>query len=177
MFDRETAPSEEIDVAEEAHVAWIRSQRDASLWHQATMAALAYRSDPHDFIPWVLTQPELDRATAGWLFLWPEGSWYLRGKRDFHLNVSSERMLAIFRAVCERSEGIGFANDSIGLDPAFEAERLRALDVVARGEVSAGLVVPRILLDRPFPPERSEKRFVLDDGLLLLSDDMIALLT
>ena len=51
MFDRETAPSEEIDVAEEAHVAWIRSQRDASLWHQATMAALAYRSDPHDFIP------------------------------------------------------------------------------------------------------------------------------
>ena len=43
MFDRETAPSEEIDVAEEAHVAWIRSQRDASLWHKATMAALAYR--------------------------------------------------------------------------------------------------------------------------------------
>lgn len=177
MFDRQTAPSEEIDVAEEAHVAWIRSQRDASLWHQATIAALAYRSDPHDFIPWVLTQPELDRATAGWLFLWPEGSRYLRGKRDFHLNVSSERMLAIFRAVCERSEGVGFANDSIGLDPAFEAERLAALDVVARGEVSAGLVVPRILLDRPFPPERPEKRFVLDDGLLLLSDDMIALLT
>ncbi len=24
MFDRETAPSEEIDVAEEAHVAWIQ---------------------------------------------------------------------------------------------------------------------------------------------------------
>lgn len=64
MFDRETAHSEEIDVAEEAHVAWIRSQRDASLWHQATIAALAHRSDPHDFIPWVLTQPELDRASG-----------------------------------------------------------------------------------------------------------------
>jgi len=178
MFDRETAPSEEIDVAEEAHVAWIRSQRDASLWHQATMAALAYRSDPHDFIPWVLTQPELDRATAGWLFLWSEGSRYLRGERDFpHYNVSSERMLAIFRAVCERSEGVGFANDFIGLDSDFEPERLRSLDVVACGEVSVGLVVPRVLLDRPFPPERPEKRFVLDDGLLLLSDDMIALLT
>jgi hypothetical protein len=176
MFDRETAPSEEIDVAEEAHVAWIRSQRDASLWHQATMAAVA-RSDPHDFIPWVLTQPELDRATAGWLFLWPEGSRYLRGERDFPLNISSERMLAIFRAVCERSESVGFANDFIGLDPDFEPERLRTLDVVARGEVSAGLIVPRVLLDRPFPPERPEKRFVLDDGLLLLSDDMIALLT
>jgi hypothetical protein len=171
MFDRQTAPSAEIDVSEEEHIAWIRSQRDASLWHQATMAALAYRSDTHDFIPWVLMQPELDRATAGWLFLWPEGSRYLRGERNFPLNISSEKMLAIFRAVCERSEGVGFANDSLGLDPDFEPERLRALDVVARGEVSPGLVVPRVLLDRPFPRVRSDKRFELDDGLLLLLDE------
>ena len=171
MFDRRTAPSAEIDVAEEEHVAWIRSQRDASLWHQAAMAALAYRSDPHGFVPWVLAQPELDRATAGWLFLWPEGSRYLRGQRSFLLDhVSSERMLAIFRAVCERSAGVGFANDSIGLDPDFEPERLRALDVIARGEVAEGLIVPRALLDRPFPRERPENRFALDDGLLLLSD-------
>ena len=171
MFDRRTAPSVEIDVTEEEHVAWIRSQRDASLWHQATMAAVAYRSDPHGLVPWVLAQPELDRATAGWLFLWPEGSRYLRGERNFLLDhVSSERMLAIFRAVCERSAGVGFANDSIGLDPDFEPERLRALDVIARGEVAEGLIVPRALLDRPFPRERPENRFDLDDGLLLLSD-------
>src|SRR4026207_1636229 len=110
MFDRQTAPSEEIDVAEEAHVAWIRSQRDASLWHQATLAALAHLSDPHDFIPWVLTQPELDRAPAGWLFLWSEGSRYLRGERDFpHYNVSSERMPAIFCAAGARSAGVRVA--------------------------------------------------------------------
>jgi len=108
MFDRRTAPSDEIDVAEEEHVAWIRSQRDASLWHQAAMAALA--------------------------------------------------------------AGVGFANDSIGLDPDFEPERLRALDVIARGEVAEGLIVPRALLDRPFLRERPENRFALDDGLLLLSD-------
>ena len=47
-------------------------------------------------------------------------------------------MLTIFRAVCERSAGVGFANDSIGLDPDFEAERLRALDVVARGRLRQG---------------------------------------
>jgi hypothetical protein len=171
MFDRWTAPSAEIDVAEEGHVAWIRSQRDPSLWHQAVMAALAYRSDPHGFVPWVLAQPELDRATAGWLFLWPEGSRYLRGERNFLLAcVSSERMLAIFRAVCERSAGVGFANDSIGLDPDFEPERLRALDVVARGEVPQGLIVPRALLDRPFVLERPDNRFDLDDGLLVLAD-------
>lgn len=80
-------------------------------------------------------------------------------------------MIWIFRAVCERSEGVGFANDSIGLDPDFEPERLRPLDVVARGEVSAGLVVPRVLLERPFPRERPDKRFELDDGILLLLDD------
>ena len=169
MFDRRTAPSVEIDVTEEEHVAWIRSQRDASLWHQATMAAVAYRSDPHGLVPWVLAQPELDRATAGWLFLWPEGSRYLRGERNFLLDhISSEGILAIFRTVCERSEGVGFTNDFIGLDPDFEPERLRALDVVARGEVASGLIVPRTLLDRPFPRERPDKRFDLDDGLLLL---------
>jgi len=171
MFDRRTAPTAEIDVAEEDHVAWIRNQRDPSLWHHAAMAALAYRSDPHGLVPWIIAQPELDRATAGWLFLWPEGSRYLRGERSFLLDhVSSEGMLAIFRAVCERSAGVGFANDSIGLDPDFEAERLRALDVVARGQVAAGLIAPRALLDRPFPRERPDKRFDLDDGLLLLSD-------
>jgi len=122
-------------------------------------------------VPWVLAQPELDRATAGWLFLWPEGSRYLRGDRSFLLDhVSSEGMLSIFRAVCDRSAGVGFANDSIGLDPDFETERLRALDVVARGEVAAGIIVPRALLDRPFPRARPDKRFDLDDGLLLLSD-------
>jgi hypothetical protein len=135
------------------------------------MAALAYRSDPHGLVPWVLAQPELDRATAGWLFLWPEGSRYLRGEQDFPLNhASSDEMLAIFRAVCERSAR-GFGSDTIGLDPDFEPERLRALDVVARGEVAAGIVVPRALLDRPFPRERTDERFVLDDGLLLLMDD------
>jgi len=103
--------------------------------------------------------------------LWSEGFRYLRGERDFpHYNISSESMLAIFRAVCERSEGVGFANDSIGLDPDFEPERLRALDVIARGEVADGLIVPRALLDRPFPREQPENRFDLDDGLLLLSD-------
>ena len=172
MFDRRSAPSEEIDVTEEGHVAWIRAQRDPSLWHQATMAALAYCGDPHGLVPWVLAQPELDRATAGWLFLWAEGSRYLRGERDFLLdNASSEEMLAIFRAVCERSAGVGFSNDSLGLDPEFEPERLKARDIVARGEIAAGLVAPRALLDRPFPPERRDERFVLEDGLLLLMDD------
>ena len=42
---------EEIDLADAAHVAWVKSQRDPALWHQAAMAALAYRGDDYDFLP------------------------------------------------------------------------------------------------------------------------------
>lgn len=171
MFDPGTAPSDEIDVGDAGHVAWIRAQRDPSLWHHATMAAVAYRSDRHGLVPWVLRQPELDRATAGWLFLWAEGARYLEGARDFPLdNVPGDAMLALFAAICERSAGVGFATDLLGLDPGFEAERLRALDVVARGAVAPGIVAPRALLDRPYPRERREDRFVLDDGFILLNE-------
>src|SRR5262245_37995091 len=100
------AEFEEIDMTEAEHVAWVRAQRDPALWHQAAMAALAYRGDRHGFLHWLLEQPEMDRATAGWIFLWAEGSRYLRGKTDFPLNhISSEDMMALFRSLCARSEG------------------------------------------------------------------------
>ena len=59
---------EEIDMSEAGHVAWVKAQRDPALWHQAAMAALAYRGDDHGFLHWLLEQPEMDRATAGWIF-------------------------------------------------------------------------------------------------------------
>ncbi len=80
MFDRQSAPGDEIDVTDAEHVAWIRASRDPSLWHQATMA-----------------------------------------------------------------------------------------DVVARGAVASGIVVPHALLDRPFPRERRDDRFDLVDGDILLT--------
>ena len=33
----------EIDMSEADHAAWVKAQRDPALWHQAAMAALAYR--------------------------------------------------------------------------------------------------------------------------------------
>ena len=159
---------EEIDMAEAEHVAWVKAQRDPVLWHQAAMAALAYRGDRHGFLSWLLGRPEMDRATAGWIFLWAEGSRYLRGKTDFPLNhMSSEGMVALFRALCARSEGPGFARDDLGLDPDFEPERKACLDVVARNEVAAGIVVPRQIIARPFAPPKRDTRYTLDDGLIL----------
>ncbi len=163
------AKFEELDMSEAEHVAWVKAQRDPALWHQAAMAALAYRGDRHGFLPWLLEQPEMDRATAGWIFLWAEGSRYLRGKTDFPLNhISSETMVALFRSLCARSEGPGFSRDDLGLDPDFEPERRACLDVVARNEVAAGIVVPAQIIARPFAPPKRDARYTLDDGIILL---------
>jgi hypothetical protein len=162
-------PFEELDMAEAEHAAWVKAQRDPALWHQAAMAALAYRGDGHGFLPWLLEQPEMDRATAGWIFLWPEGSLYLRGETDFPLNhITCEGMVALFRALCTRSESMGFSRDDLGLDPGFEPERKVCLDVVARNQVAAGIIVPRQIISRPFAPPKEDTRFTLDDGIILL---------
>ncbi|WP_310467600.1 hypothetical protein [Sphingomonas sp.] len=163
-----TPASKKIDMASKRGVAKAQASRDPALWHQATMAALAYRGDKHGFLPWVLQQAETDRATAGWIFLWAEGSRYLRGETDFLLDhISSENMVALFDAVCERSEGMGFANDALGLDPGFEAERLNCLAVIANGQLAPGIVAPKALLERPFDPPRQDDRFRMDDGIIL----------
>ncbi|HLO76024.1 MAG TPA: hypothetical protein VK196_06160 [Magnetospirillum sp.] len=164
-----TPAPREIDMADAADVAWVQAQRDPALWHLATMAALAYRGNRHGFVHWVLRQPELDRATAGWIFLWAEGSRYLRGKTDFYpSHVSGDEMLDLLRAVCERSEGAGFSNDALGLDGDFEAERTVCLAAIHNGQVAAGIVAPTALLARAFSPPRDDGRFTLDDGIILV---------
>lgn len=60
-------------------------------------------------------------------------------------HMSSEGMVALFRALCARSEGPG----------------------VARNEVAAGIVVPRQIIARPFAPPKRDTRYTLDDGLIL----------
>lgn len=136
------------------------------------MAALAYRGDHFGFLHWVLQQPETDRATAGWVFLWAEGSRYLRGKTDFPLNhLTSDEMLDLFRAVCERSEGPGFANDTLGLERDFEKERTACLAIIENGEVASGIIPPVALVTKPFNPFHSDSRFMLDDGIILLAND------
>jgi hypothetical protein len=158
---------DEIDMSEADHVAWVRAQSDPALWHQAAMAALAYRGDDHGFLHWLLEQPTMDRSTAGWLFLWPEGSRYLRGEADFPLNhISSEKMVELFRALCARSERLGFTRDEIGLDQDFEPERKACLAIVARSQVAPGIIVPRQIIDRPFQPPKPS-HFMLDDGIIL----------
>ena len=115
----------------------------------------------------MMEQPA-DRATAGWIFLWAEGSRFLRGETSFPLdNLASDKMVSLFNAVCQRSEGAGFSNDSLGLDPGFEEERLNCLAVIEEGDLAPGIAAPMALLARPFDPPREDDRFILEDGIII----------
>lgn len=151
-----------LDIGQLEYVEWLKSQHDPDLWHQAAQAELAFFSRA-DFIGWLIQQPAMDRATAGWLFLWTESQRYLKGKvDDFDLYP---HWLPMLKALCERSEGIGFCDDNLGLEPEFEAHRLKCLEVVASGETSAGVVVPHAIIDRPFAAPKPS-RYIIDDGLI-----------
>lgn len=160
-------PFEELNMLDPEHVEWVKSQRDPELWHVAAIAILVYLGDPRGFLIWLLDQPEMDRATAGYLFLGRTGSRYLSGKTDFQgEGLSGRDLLKVTEAICRRAATIGFTNDSLGLDPGFETERQACVDLVKRGQVADGIAVPHAIIDAPFPPERKLQYFI-EDGTVL----------
>ena len=161
-------PFSELSLRDPEHVAWLKSQRDPELWHAAGMAAII-SGDPHGFLPWLFDQPEVDRATAGYVFFGVYGNSYLEGGTEFGgEGLSDEEWRNVMAAICRRAAGPGFAGDKLGLHPGFEASRRKCLDLVKSGKAAQGIPIPHPLLDTPFPPER-KSRFLIEDGVLLES--------
>jgi hypothetical protein len=160
-------PFDELNMRDPEHVDWVKTTRDPELWHAAAMAIVNCLGDPRGFLVWLAEQPEIDRATAGYVFL-TYGSSYLRGQTDFSggEGMSGEEWLNALEAICRRAATTGFTHDSLGLHPGWEAERQACVDVIARGQVAAGIPVPHALLDAPFPPERTLTYFVEDGAVL-----------
>lgn len=160
-------PFDDLNMRESAHVEWVKSQRNPELWHAAAIAIVNCLGDPRGFLVWLAEQPELDRATAAYIFL-AYGSSYLRGVTDFSggEGMTGEEWLQALNAVCHRASTSGFTNDSLGLDPGFEAARQACWDLINRGEVAEGLPIPHAIVNVPFPPERKRQYFV-EDGTLL----------
>jgi hypothetical protein len=159
---------EELNVTVQADVRYIMESRDPTLWHLAAMAALAYRGDPHGLLPWLIKQAGLDRATAGWVFLWAEGWRYLEGETkwpDFN-HFTSEQMMDFFEQICERSERMGFSNDEIGLDGDFDEGRQLSVAAINKG-VPSGIIAPHALVKRPFPKPNDKCHYDLVDGDLI----------
>jgi hypothetical protein len=160
-------PYDDLNMRDPEHVEWVKSQRDPELWHAATMAVVIHLGDPRGFLVWLADQPELDRATAGYVFLGVGGAEYLRGRRERSgEGLSGQEWLNAMDAICRRGAAIGFSNDSLGLDPGFETARRACLELVKRGEVADGIAVPHAILDAPFPPER-KLRYFIEDGAVL----------
>ena len=160
-------PFDELNMCDQEHVDWVKSQRDPELWHVAAIAVLVYLGDPCDFLVWLMDQPETDRATAGYIFFGAQGSAYLRGQTDWHgEGLSGQEWLQAMHAICRRAAGVGFTNDWLGLHPGYEVERQACLNLINRGGIADGIAVPRALLDAPFPPEH-KRRYFIEDGAVL----------
>jgi len=159
---------ETLDVTELADVRWIMEAGNPAIWHQAAMAALAYRGDPHGLLPWLIARPAIDRATVGWIFFWAEGDRYLQGETNFDGfdHVSSEQMLSLFAMIGERSLDMPFGQDVIGLDPDFEPVRQRC--IVAAKTAGPNIAVPRQLLNKAFGTPQNTSPYLLEDGELIL---------
>ena len=160
-------PFDDLNMRDPEHVEWVTLQRDPELWHAAAIAVVNHLGDPRGFLVWLADQPEMDRATAGYVFLGVHGADYLRGQTDFLGEGSSaQEWLHAMEAICRRAATIGFTNDSLGLHPGFEAERRACLDLIERGQIADGIAVPHALIHTPFPPEQ-KLRYVIEDGAVL----------
>lgn len=162
---------ETLDVTDARDVAWIKAHGDPQLWHEAAVAAVAYVGDPHKFLPWLVEQRDMDIATAAWLFLWPEGSYYLRGEgaEIFSMldNLSAEEAVSLMDKLCQRSETQGFSSDVVGLDDGFSEERKNCLDLIAQGKVANGILAPLNIIGKPFSAPKPPGAYAMDDGLLV----------
>jgi len=170
MSDSDALPNE-IDMSVPSDVAWVKARNDPALWHQAMIATLAYLGDKHGFLPWLVQQPNMDRATAGWLLFWVQGSRYLRGEQhSYWARIHDDEVTQILNALCARSERIGFPEDRLGLEAAWEERRQECLDVVAKGEVAEGITIPFNIISEPFSAPRHSGAYEVHDGLLISLD-------
>jgi hypothetical protein len=94
---------DQIDISNAADVDWVKAQADPAIWHEAVVAALARRGVRHGFVTWRVQQPEMDRATAGWILLWSPFREFLPGDRAsmFETGVTVPERIDILTALCE----------------------------------------------------------------------------
>src|SRR5262245_25270984 len=111
-----TIPFEDLNMCDVAHVAWVKSVRDPELCHAAAIAVSVYLGEPQGFLPWLFDQPEVDRATAGYIFLGIYGRDYLCGKTEWiGEGLSQHQWVKTMEAICRRAATTGFTSNSLGL--------------------------------------------------------------
>ncbi|MBY6240134.1 hypothetical protein [Methylosinus sp. Sm6] len=159
---------DQIDMADAEQDKWVRASNDPAIWHEAAIAVFLYLGDKHGFLTWLVQQPDMDRATAGWLFLSRRGSEYLQGARDgFYSKLPDDEHCKLLDALCKRSERLGFRFDRMGVNSTCEEERQRCGEVIAKGKIAAGIVPPVAILEKPFTKSPGASIYECHDGELL----------
>ena len=160
---------DEIDIAKAADVDWLMAQADPAIWHEAAIAALAYRGDRHGFVPWLVQQPQMDRATAGWILMASPFREFLTGARAsmWATGVAVPELVEILTALCERSDRIGFSNDRLGLEQEWEEPRQACMAIIEGGELDPRLRAPTSIVGKPFPAPQEDMPYSVHDGLMI----------
>ncbi len=159
---------DEVDLLRAEHVEWVKWTGEPEIWHAAAMACLNFLGDDHGFLPWLVQQPRMDRATAGWLFLWPPGSDFLQGIHNrFDTKLPKDDLGALLSALCARSEDVGFCVDEEGLPVECEPLRQECLAVVENGQVAPGVVAPMAIIGKPFKARDRGAMYEVHDGFLI----------
>ncbi len=160
---------DEIDITKAADVDWVKAQADPAIWHEAAIAALAYVGDRHGFVPWLVQQPQMDRATAGWILLVSPFREFLTGARAsmFATGVTVPELVEILTALCERSDRIGFSNDRLGLEDEWEEQRQACVAIIEGGELDPRISTPASIVSTPFPAPREDMPYSVHDGMMI----------
>ena len=160
---------DEIDITKAADVDWVKAQADPAIWHEAAVAALAYRGDTHGFVPWLVQQPDMDRATAGWILLASPFREFLTGAHAsmWATGVTVPELVEILTALCERSDRIGFSNDRLGLEDEWEKPRQACMAILEGGELDPRLRTPTSIVGKPFPAPREDMPYSVHDGTMI----------
>ena len=141
-------PFDELNMRDPEHVDWVKSRRDPELWHAAAIAVLNYLGDPRGFLVWLMDQPETDRATAGYIFFGAYGSDYLRGQTDFSAKDCPARSgCTPCRPFAAGRRALASPMIRWVFTPGLKPQRQACLDLVDRGQIADGIVIPRALLD------------------------------
>lgn len=160
---------DEIDITKAADVDWLKAQADPAIWHEAAIAALAYVGDEHGFLTWLVKQPRMDRATAGWILLASPFREFLTGARAsvFATGVAAPELVEILTALCDRSDRVGFSDDRLGLEHEYEKARKACVAIIEGGELDPRVTAPTSIVGKPFPAPREEMPYSVHDGMLI----------
>ncbi len=141
-----------LDLDNIEHIEWLKIHNNPADNFEVVSAEMCFRNDPHQFIDWLIDQPDLDRGTAGFIFFGAGGLERVMGSQHYG-RVDPEWADRLLYALCARSEQRGFQFDRIAPPSWCNDSRDKLLDFLSNNAPSADFLIPYNLFNAPFPAE------------------------